>query len=428
MKIAQIAPAWMSIPPKHYGGTETVIFNLVEEQVRQGHDVTLFAPADAKTSAKLVSFLPQSLIDSGAPWGAHMKAFYHLQKSIEYVSTHSFDVVHMHLSSASDMYMFPLLANARLRTPVLTTLHSRFPFDRVDTWIGDGDDYFAEWFLPVPMVAISERAKRDVPHPLNFVGVVHHGLPMETFKPTTLRPDDYFAWLGRFVPEKGPHLAIRAAKRAGVPLVLAGVVDKHLPASVSYFEEQIKPHIDGKQIRYIGPVGLEKKIELFSYARGMLNPIEWEEPFGMVMIEAMAVGCPVISFCRGASSEVVAQGKSGFLVSSVEEMAQAIPYLNTLARVGVRDYIVQNFSVRAMAQKYTALYEKVSTLTFMQKAAVQQAERIVLPSTDPLVTAISSMNSVRDTTKALPPLTNAKTDEVVQSLKTLSLQAREEME
>src|SRR5436309_3739327 len=323
MKIAHIVPPWIPIPPKNYGGTEIVIYNLVEEQVAQGHDVTLLAPSDARTSAKLVSFLPQSLIDGGVPWQGHLKAYYHLHKSVNYVKTHPFDIVHTHLSSSADMYIFPLMVS--VTTPHVTTLHSRFPFDRVGSWTGDADKYFMEWASSVPMIAISESARNEVSHPLNFVGIVHHGLPMQQFQPTVKQPEDFFVWLGRLFPEKGAHLAIEAAKKAGVPIVLAGTVDSHVPDSVRYFEEVIKPQIDDQQVKYIGPVGMEQKVDLLSRARGFLNPIQWEEPFGMVMIEAMAVECPVISFSRGAASEIVAHRKSGFLVHDVHEMIHFIP-------------------------------------------------------------------------------------------------------
>jgi len=361
MKIAHIAPPWIRIPPKNYGGTEGVISNLVEEQVAEGHDVTLLAPGDATTSAHLVSFFPQSLIDSGVPWQGHLKAYYHLHKSVEYIKVHNFDIVHMHLSSSSDMYLFPL--TSALTTPHVTTMHSRFPFDRVQSWIGDADEFFKEWFLSEPIVAISENARRDAPYALNCVGVVYHGLPVSFFKHVEKQAENFLVWLGRFVPEKGAHLAIQAAKQTGVPLVLAGIVDKHIVESVTYFEEQIKPYIDDKQVKFTGPVNTKQKIGLLGRARGFLNPIQWEEPFGMVMIEAMAVGCPVISFARGAAPEIVAHGKSGFLVHTVEEMVQCIPQLATLDRFTVHEYALQNFSVRAMAENYTKVYKKVIAAT-----------------------------------------------------------------
>ena len=357
MKIAHIAPPWIRIPPKNYGGTEAVIANLVNEQVAEGHDVTLLAPGDAETSAQLVSFFPQSLIESGVPWQGHLKAYYHLYKSIEYIKAHDFDIVHTHLSSSSDMYLFPLLAS--LTTPHVMTMHSHFPFDRVQSWTGDADEFYKEWFLKEPIIAISEYERKHSPYPLNFVGTVHHGLPTSFFKHAVKKPDSNLMWLGRFVPEKGAHLAIQVAQKTGLPLLLAGTVDKHITESVVYFEEQIKPHIDGEHIKYVGPVNTRQKISLLSKAYGFLNPIQWEEPFGMVMIEAMSVGCPVISFARGAASEIVADGKSGFLVNTSQEMIERIPRLAELDRVAVREYVLENFSVKAMAQNYLKVYKKV---------------------------------------------------------------------
>lgn len=362
MKIAHIAPPWIPIPPKTYGGTEVVIYNLVEEQVAQGYDVTLLAPGDAKTSAKLISFFPRSLLEEGVPWQAHLKAHYHLHKAVEYVKEHDFDILHTHLSSSSDLYLFPL--TAPLTIPHVMTLHSRFPFDRLPNgWMGSADPYYMEWAQFVPMIAISERARAEVPYDLNFVGVVHHGLPMKQFCPTEKKRADFFVWLGRFVPDKGTHLAIQAAKEAGVPLVLAGTIDPHCQDSIYYFRDMIKPLIDNEQVRYVGPVNMEEKISLLSRARGFLNPIEWEEPFGMVMIEAMALGCPVISFARGAAPEIIVHRKTGFLVHDVDEMVRFIPRIDEIDRDVTRMHVRLNFSARVMAEKYVKLYRKVIAKT-----------------------------------------------------------------
>jgi glycosyltransferase involved in cell wall biosynthesis len=371
MKIAHIAPPWLTVPPVNYGGTETVLANLIEEQVAEGHEVTLLAPADAQTSARLVSFFPRSLLNTGVPWQAHLKAFYHLYKAVDFIQARDFDIVHTHLSSASDMYLFPLMS--RVSKPHIMTLHSRFPFDRVGGWFGDADELYMEWVQAVPIVAISKRAREEVPYPLNFIGVVHHGLPLANFVPTA-RPESSFAWLGRIVPEKGAHLAIRAAELAGVPLVLAGNIDGYLPDALDYFERMIKPHIDGKQIKYIGPVNMEQKIDLLSRACGLLNPIEWEEPFGMVMIEAMALGCPVIAFARGAAPELIVHGKTGFLVQNINAMVKAIFRVGELDRASIRAHVERNFSVRAMAEKYLALYKKVKVEQFSVASATVSAK------------------------------------------------------
>ncbi len=390
MKIAHIAPPWIAIPPKNYGGTEIVISNLVEEQIVQGNDVTLFAPGDAKTSAKLISFFPHSLIESGVPWEAHLKSYYHLYKSVEYIKSHQFDIVHVHLSSSSDMFIFPLVA--QLGTPILATLHSRFPFDRVQSWTGDADDYYMEWILSMPLVAISERACKEVHYPVKFVGVVHHGLPVAQYRPTVSQPENYLVWLGRLVPEKGAHLAIEAARAVDMPLVLAGTIDRHVVESVEYYEHVIKPNIDGDRVKYIGPVDMQEKVDVLSRAKAFLNPITWEEPFGMVMIEAMAVGCPVIAFARGAAPEIVAHNKSGYLVHDLNEMIHYIHKIDELDRGNVHAHVVQNFSVSAMANKYMRLYKKVRSSALLQSSLpkltvpVPASRSISLP-TSPMHTA-----------------------------------------
>ncbi len=371
MKIAHIAPPWLAVPPKNYGGTETFLYNLIEEQIAQGHDVTLLAPGDARTSAKLVSFFPQALCDSGVSWQAHLKAYYHIHKAIDYVKTQRFDILHTNLSSAADMYVFPLAAD--LLIPMVTTLHSCFPFDRIQYWTGDADRYYLEWLSKVPIVAISESAQAQVPYDLNFAGVIYHGLPMNLFKPTVERPENFLVWLGRIMPEKGTHHAITAAKAANLPLVLAGTVDPHTTAAVRYFEEMIKPHIDNEQVKYIGPVNMQQKIDLLSRACGFLNPIEWEEPFGLVMIEAMSVGCPVISFGRGAAPEIIVHGKTGFLVHDVAEMVHFIPKIDKLARKAVRAHVERNFSVSAMANNYTKVYKRIIAASLLKPSSSRVA-------------------------------------------------------
>ncbi|GAC1357511.1 MAG: glycosyltransferase family 4 protein [Ktedonobacteraceae bacterium] len=407
MKIAHIAPPWIAIPPKNYGGTEIVLYNLVEEQIAQGHDVTLLAPGDAKTSAKLVSFFPRSLIDSGVPWEAHLKSYYHLYKSVEYVKAHNFDIVHVHLSSSSDMFVFPLVAHLGL--PAVATLHSRFPFDRVQLWTGDADDYYMEWASSVPMIAISERARAEVKYPVKFIGVVHHGLPLDQFQPTVAQPENYLVWLGRLVPEKGAHLAIEAARAVGMPLVLAGTIDRHVKESVDYYEQTIKPCIDGERVKYIGPVDMQEKVDVLSRAKAFLNPITWEEPFGMVMIEAMAVGCPVIAFARGAAPEIVAHGNSGYLVHNVNEMIKYIHKIDALDRKVVRAHVEKNFSVRAMANKYTKLYKKVQSSALLQSALPKMSvTNTPVPASMPITLPAATVRATASEAATYPSTISAK--------------------
>ena len=170
-------------------------------------------------------------------------------------------------------------------------------------------------------------------------------------------------WLGRFVPEKGAHLAIEAAQQAGVPIVLAGTIDRALQNSRRYFSDVIEPKVDGERVKYVGPVNMKQKLSLLGRARGFLNPIEWEEPFGMVMIEAMAMGCPVISFPRGAAPEIIVHGQTGFLVPNIHEMVQSVPKIDEIDRTVARSHVEHNFSAYAMAKKYLQVYEKVIAMS-----------------------------------------------------------------
>jgi glycosyltransferase involved in cell wall biosynthesis len=228
-----------------------------------------------------------------------------------------------------------------------------------DGWQGDADCYYMKWVPYVPMVAISESARAQEKFPLNFVGMVHHGLPMKLFRPLGNRRGDFFVWLGRFVPKKGAHIAVEAAKQAEVPIVLAGTMDLYDQGSIQYFYRVIEPLIDGKQVKYIGPVNMKQKIELLSYARGLLNPINLEEPFGLVMIEAMALGCPVIAFARGAAPELIIHGKTGFLAQNIDEIVYFISRIDEIDRDLTRRHVQNNFSACAMAKKYVKIYEKV---------------------------------------------------------------------
>jgi len=287
----------------------------------------------------------------------HLEAYYHHHKAVEYIREHQFDIVHTHLATTTEMYLFPLMAH--VHTPHVMTLHSHFPFDRHKAWSGDADKYYMEWVERVPLVCISESACRIIPEPLSIIGVVHHGLDPLLFRPSSLPPAEYFAWLGRIVPEKGAHLAIQAAKRACVPLAIAGFVDKNVQRAVEYFDTIILPQLDGQQISYIGPVDTDEKIRLLSRARGLLNPIQWEEPFGMVMIEALAVGCPVISFARGAAPEIISDQKCGFLVHDVWQMVDAIRNIDEIDRCLVRAYFEERFSSQVMTKNYTKIYEQL---------------------------------------------------------------------
>jgi glycosyltransferase involved in cell wall biosynthesis len=238
-----------------------------------------------------------------------LKAYYHLSKSLEHSA--EFDVVHTHLSSPGDMYIFPLMS--RLNTVHVTTVHSNFPFDKIGPWTGDADDFFLEWIRPAPIVTVSQSALANLPYELNIAGVVHLGLLMEHYPPPSNEPEAFFVWLGRFVPDKGAHLAIEAAKRASVPIVLAGQVDGNIEEAVVYFRQKIQPLIDNKRVRYVGPVNMGMKLKLLSSARGLLYPITWEEPGGTVVLEGNGPGMSSYRLCSWGFTRI--SGKCEYWLS-----------------------------------------------------------------------------------------------------------------
>jgi glycosyltransferase involved in cell wall biosynthesis len=374
MKIAQVAPPWIAIPSQQYGGAENVIYYLVEELQALGHEVTLFAPADARTSARQVSFISRSLLNESDPWQANLKAYYHLHKSLEYIAEHDFDIVHTHLSTSGDMYIFPLAAE--LATPHVTTLHSQFPCNRtVDYWTDNANGHFMEWIQRIPLVTISESARSHLQIGAHCIDTIHYGIP--TAEPTTEDLQDegqvgeYFVWMGRFTYEFGAHLAIEAARNAGVPLVLVGTKEPDNRDAMHYYRHMVEPFLDtnkpgarilhqpGQDIRVLGPLAKQPKTALLRHARALLHPVEHEEPSGLLLMEAMAAGCPVITFPHGAAPEVVVQGQTGFIVQDIPNMLRAMKQVATLDRHAIRNYIEHYFSAQAMAQNYQNLYAQI---------------------------------------------------------------------
>jgi len=342
MRIAQIAPLTESVPPKLYGGTERIVSYLTEELTSLGHDVTLFASGDSETSAKLepmsqcaLRFDP-GLRDAIAP---HMTM---LEKV--YRRAHEFDVLHFHL----DYWSFSLFS--RNPTPFLTTLHGRLDLPE--------HAVVHELFPDVPLVSISFAQRRGMPH-ANYVKTIHHGLPTELLTPQPITPS-YLAFLGRIAPEKRPDRAIRIARRAGMKLKIAAKVDR---VDQAYFDATIRPMIDGDQIEMIGEIGDAQKSEFLSGAHALLMPIDWPEPFGLVMIEAMACGTPVIAFNCGSVPEIVDHGLTGFVVDSEDAAVAMIPRLTRLSRPAIRGRFERRFSARRMATDYVALYRQLAAIS-----------------------------------------------------------------
>jgi glycosyltransferase involved in cell wall biosynthesis len=339
MHIAQIAPLTEAIPPKLYGGTERVVSWLTEELIALGHEVTLFASGDSQTSAQLEAVWPRALRLDGAvrdPNALHMMM---LERVFQRAG--DFDFLHFHL----DYYPFSLFS--RQATPFLTTLHGRLD-------LPEHQPVF-DTFGNVPVVSISNAQRRPLPQ-ARWVRTVHHGLPERLLTPRPVKPS-YFAFLGRIAPEKGVDRAIRIAEHCGMPLKIAAKVDR---VDQDYFDEAIAPMIKAGNVEYIGEIADARKSEFLSGAIVLLVPIDWPEPFGLVMIEAMACGTPVIAFNRGSVPEIVDDGVTGFIVEDINGAIGAVDRLHHLSREGIRRQFERRFTARRMAQDYLAVYRSLA--------------------------------------------------------------------
>jgi len=339
MKIAQIAPLVESVPPTLYGGTERVVSWLTEELVRQGHDVTLFASGDSQTSARLEPVVPRSL----RLQGVHNSLPYNIIMLDRVASRqHEFDVLHFHI----DFFHYPLFRGMAHRT--LTTLHGRQDLPEMP------DIYRA--FPHMPLVSISDHQRKPVP-PVNWRGTVPHGLPQNMYR-LGRGSGDYLAFLGRICPDKGILPAIEIARLAGMKLKVAAKVD---PADQEYFNEEVEPVLQASpHVEFIGEINDSQKQEFLGQAKALLFPISWPEPFGLVMIESMACGTPVIAFNCGSVSEVMADGVTGFVVDSVKGAADAVSRLDLLPRRVIRACFEKRFSVEAMARAYVKIYQNLA--------------------------------------------------------------------
>src|SRR3984957_9242448 len=338
MRIAQVAPLTEAVPPKLYGGTERAVHWLTEELVALGHDVTLFASGDSHTSAKLDATWPKALRLDGAvrdPNALHMLMRERVRRKCD---DEEFDFLHFHL----DYYPFSLFY--RQPTPFLTTLHGRLD-------LPEHQPVFTT-FSSIPVISISNAQRRPVPQ-ANWVRTVHHGLPEKLLMPQPCR-QEYLAVLGRIAPEKGVDRAIKIAIRCGIPLKIAAKVDR---ADLVYYNETIRPMIEGNPlIEYIGEIGDAEKPAFLSGAIGLLVPIDWPEPFGLVMIEAMACGPPVIAYNRGSVPEVIDDGLTGFIVEDETSAVASVDRLAGLNRDAVRKQFEARFTARRMALDYLAAY------------------------------------------------------------------------
>jgi len=338
MRIAQVSPLFEAVPPKLYGGTERVVYSLTEELVAMGHDVTLFASGDSITSATLAPMRKEALrLD---PTVKDWVATYMRMVELIYRRADEFDFLHFHID------YFPLALFSRQRTPFLTTLHGRLDLTEFK------DVY--ETYPDAPFVSISNSQRKPIPR-LNWVRTVLHGMPATLLTPQSVQ-QSYFAFLGRISPEKGVDKAIRIAGRAGVKLKIAAKVDN---ADKAYFDSEIKPLLAQGHVEFIGEIDDSQKPAFLSGAHALLFPIDWPEPFGLVMIEAMACGTPVIAFNSGSVPEVMDDGLTGFIVNSEDAAVAAIDRLDELDRAKVRQQFERRFTARRMAQDYVDVYNEL---------------------------------------------------------------------
>jgi glycosyltransferase involved in cell wall biosynthesis len=353
MRIAQIAPLWECVPPPAYGGIELVVSLLTDELVRRGHEVTLFASGDSQTLAKLESVHPRALRldDTVKEYGVY--EMLHLSRIYEQAG--DFDLLHSHVGCAALPY------SRLVKTPTVHTLHGIFTPDNRKLY---------HYARQQPFVSISD-AQREPDLDLNCVATVYNGINVDSFK-FFAQPDQprYLAFLGRMSPEKGPQHAIQIAKRTGIPLKMAGKIDI---VDREFYAEEIAPHVDGEFIQFLGEANHVQKNELMGRAVATLFPITWREPFGLVMVEALASGSPLIAMPLGSVPEVVADGQVGFVCNTVDECVAAVGRIDEIDRGACRQYVRDRFSAQSMTSGYEAVYQKILAERFSMNGHRQLA-------------------------------------------------------
>ena len=356
LRIAQIAPLYESVPPRLYGGTERIVAYLVEELARRGHQVTLFAAGDSTVNVPLWAGVPKSLRLSGLD---HLGAVFHLPMLSDiYDQATRFDIIHSHV----DCLSFPLARFASV--PTVSTMHGRLDVKEL---------------LPVyrhykdqPVISISHDQRRPLPE-MNWVGTVYHGLPRNLLKFRS-EPGDYLAFLGRLSPEKRPDLAIEIARRSGIPLKIAAKIDR---SDREYFETVIRPLLSTPGVEFIGEINETQKQEFLGRALALLFPVDWPEPFGLVMIEALACGTPVIARPCGSVLEVLRHGISGFIESSIDELVDAVQKVRDIPRRTCRAEFERRFTAEVMADNYEQVYYQLSDMRRVTQGAAVRPKRAI---------------------------------------------------
>ncbi len=340
MRIAQVAPLWESVPPQRYGGTERIVSYITEELVNQGHEVTLFASGDSVTAARLEAICPQALRLNTGIFNRDAPITMLLEQAFG-ARAEDFDLIHSHL----DFLGFPLAR--RCPTPVLTTLHGRLDLPELVPVF--------RTFSDMPLISISDAQRRPLAW-ANWLATVYHGLPEQlySFHP---QPGAYLAFLGRIAPEKCPEQAIEVAKRVGMPLRIAAKVD---PADRDYFRAKIEPLMDHPLVEFLGEITDEEKNEFIGGAYALVCPYDWPEPFGLVLIEALACGTPVLAYRRGSIPEIIEDGVTGFISENVSEMAETVARVGSLDRTRCRASFERRFTARRMVQDYVSCYKKLT--------------------------------------------------------------------
>jgi len=339
VRIAQVAPVAESVPPKYYGGTERVVSYLTEELVRQGHDVTLFASGDSITKARLVPACP-NFLRLDLAYGEQIPYYFVMLEQVFREAATRFDIIHFHI----DYLHFPW--SRREGFPTVTTLHGRLDIPNLVPLYQE--------YSSMPVVSISDDQRKPLPW-LSWQDTVYHGLPKDLYG---FQPKDgkYLAFIGRISPEKRVDRAIEIAKRLGMPLKIAAKVDR---VDQEYFEAMIKPLLDNPYVEFIGEIGEGEKDEFLGNAYALLFPIDWPEPFGLAMIEAMACGTPIIAFRRGSVPEIMKEGVTGFIVDDVDAAVKAVERVPSLSRKACRQYFDEHFTASRMALNYLATYRRV---------------------------------------------------------------------
>jgi glycosyltransferase involved in cell wall biosynthesis len=348
LRIAQVAPLWFTIPPQKYGGIERIVAMLCDGLVERGHEVILFAAPGSRTKAKLVSVFPKPLIEAGVPWSNPIWNLRNLSKAFEEANAEKFDIVHAHLD------LWTLFFQNLTKVPVLHTMHNPLYRTNADATKDDRLRLFGEEAKRTNIAFISESAMKQamVAFPKKNARVVYNGIDLTHFEFTT-KSGDHFAWIARVNKHKGIENAIAAAEKLGAKLLLAGRID---PTQVSYFETEIKPRLNEK-IQYVGELTEEQLSDFYGSAKALLYPIEWEEPFGLVVAEAMACGTPVIAYRRGSMPELIEDGKTGFVIeSNVEALVSAMKKIGAIERSMVRKQVEKRFGKEIMVENYEKVY------------------------------------------------------------------------